>query len=227
MIELNKPYTNKFIAEQLLNVKPNTFSAKKKKYLEYLKQYYDYEITNTNKIILRKELKPFKTKMQAREQVKANQTEIYREWTHKIIQFKPLNSGSNIAREIDQSPMKPIEKHEQRTIENYVRPILKEDFEVINKKWCKIDYSTNTYEPLTAEELQFLYSLFKSKELSKDIMEVTAQYKAGNISKQEFQARVGTAAEKTYDKIINEFKKKFKFRPIKAANWRERNAAIG
>ena len=54
-------------------------------------------------------------------------------------------------------------------------------------------------------------------------MEVTSEYKAGNISKQEFQTRVGTAAEHTYDKVIESFKKKFGFRPIKASNWREKD----
>ena len=65
--------------------------------------------------------------MQVRSQTKEKQTQVYRDLTHKIIFHKPLNSGSNIAREIDQSPMKPIINHKQSTIENYIRVILKED----------------------------------------------------------------------------------------------------
>ena len=178
------------------------------------------------KIILKKELKPFETRMQSRESLKEEQTEIYREWTHKIIQMKPLNSGSNIARDIDQSPMKPIERHKESTIVHYVRPILKEDFTVISKAWCKINYETNEYEPLESDQLKFLYDLFHSKELSESILEITAEYKAGNIGKQEFQARVGNESEKTYDRVMAEFKKKYGFRPIKASNWREKGDGV-
>lgn len=222
MVELNVPYTSKFIAEELFHIKSSTFNNKKQKYLQHLKQYYQYEITDKKKIILRKELKPFKTKMQVRERTKANQTQIYRDLTHKIIFHKPLNSGSNIAREIDQSPMKPIENHKQSTIENYIRPILKEDFEVISKKWSRINYDTNEYEPLTQEQSMYLYQLFRSKDLSEEIMDITADYKAGNISKQEFATKVGSVSEFSYDKAIKDFKKKFGFRPFKASNWQEK-----
>lgn len=224
MVELNVPYTNKFIAEQLFHIKASTFNNKKQKYLQHLRQYYEYEITEKKKIVLRKELKPFETKMAVREGKKEQNKAIYRDLTHKIIFHKPLNSGSNIAREIDQSPMKPIENHKQSTIENYIRPILKEDFEVISKKWSRINYDTNEYEPLTQEQSMYLYQLFRSKDLSEEIMDITADYKAGNISKQEFTAKVGKISEFSYDKAIQDFKKKFGFRPFKASNWQEKKA---
>lgn len=218
---LNVAYSPKEIAEQLFHVSAKTFSNKRQEYLDYLSQYYVYELQG-RKIILKEEIKPFKTRMKERENKKEQNKAIYRNLTHKIIFHKPLNSGSNIAREIDQSPMKPIEKHKQATIENYIRPILKEDFEVISKKWSRINYDTNEYEPLTQEQSKYLYQLFRSKDLSEEIMDITADYKAGNISKQEFTTKVGKVSEFSYDKAIEDFKKKFGFRPFKASNWQEK-----
>lgn len=218
---LNVAYSPKEIAEQLFHISAKTFSNKRQEYLDYLSQYYIYELQG-RKIILKQEIKPFETRMKVRESKKEQNTAIYRDLTHKIIFHKPLNSGSNIAREIDQSPMKPIENHKQSTIENYIRPILKEDFEVISKKWSRINYETNEYEPLTHEQSMYLYQLFRSKDLSEEIMDITADYKAGNISKQEFTAKVGKVSEFSYDKAIQDFKKKFGFRPFKASNWQEK-----
>lgn len=226
MIELNKPYSNKQIAQELFHIKSTSFSNKKKMYLEHLALYYRFDIEG-RKIILREQLKPFETLMQKRQSKKQNNENIYRDLTHKIIAYKPLNSGSNIAREIDQSPMKPIESHKESTIVNYVRPILRTDFQSVSKKWCKINYETNTYEPLEEEQIHYLIELFKDKDLSQTILDVTASYKSGNISKIEFREKVSVAAEKTYDKIMQVFKKKYGFRPQKVSKWEEKRVNFG
>lgn len=226
MLQLNVPYSNKVVAEQLFKIKPNTFSARKEIYLQHLKEYYRFDMQG-KKIVLREQLKPFETMMQKREGRKQMNEAVYKDITHKIIAYKPLNSGSNIAREIDQSPMKPIASHKEGTIVNYVRPILKSDFQQESKKWCSVDYQTNTYIPLTEEQVRFLMELFKDKELSQDILDVTASYKSGNISKFEFREKVGAAAEKTYDKIMEMFKKKYGFRPYKVPKWREKGVQFG
>ena len=225
-IELNKPYSQKQIAEDLFHVKSTSFSNKKQMYLDHLGQYYDYEIQG-RKYILKKQLKPFETIMQRRENKKQMNEAVYKDITHRIIAYKPLNSGSNIAREIDQSPMKPIANHKEGTIVNYVRPILKNDFQQESKKWCSVDYQTNTYIPLTEEQVKFLMELFKDKELSQDILDVTASYKSGNINKIQFREKVGAAAEKTYDKIMEVFKGKYGFRPYKVPKWREKGVQFG
>lgn len=226
MIELNKPYSNKQIAQELFHIKPTSFSNKKKMYLEHLALYYDYEIDG-RKIILKREIKPFQTKMQQRNKVKEQNTAIYRVWTHNIIAQKPLNSGSNIAREIDQSPMKPIKSHKESTIVNYIRPILRMDFQTVSKKWCRVCYDDNTYEPLNKEEVEYLIELFRDKDMSETIMDVTASYKNGDISKEEFKKKVGDVAEKTYDKVMNLFKKKYGFKPYKVPKWKEKDVNFG
>lgn len=223
MIELNVPYANKVIAEQLFKVKPNTFNSKKSTYLEYLKQFYDYEIVN-KKIILRKELKPFKTRMQTRESRTEEYVEVYKNLTHKAIERKPLNSGSNIAREIDQSVFKPFENHKESTIGGYIRDILKEGYEVIDRQWCSVDYSTNTYEPLTNEQKGFLVELFNTNSSYLNILEMqlVADFECGNIDKEEFDKKAGSMLQVKYNKVMKIFKAKYGFRPFKVPNWREK-----
>lgn len=109
---------------------------------------------------------------------------------------------------------------------SYIRPILKEDFEATERVWSFVDYSDNRYEPLNEEELSYLMSLFKSRDLSQQILDITADYKCGNISKQEFQAKVGNASELTYDKIMEIFKKKYGFKPYKVPNWHEKGFKV-
>jgi len=97
----------------------------------------------------------------------------------------------------------------------------------VSKKWCKINYETNTYEPLEEEQIRYLIELFKDKDLSQTILDVTASYKSGNISKIEFREKVSVAAEKTYDKIMQVFKKKYGFRPQKVSKWEEKRVNFG
>lgn len=226
MIELDKLYSPKEIAQELFKISPKTFSNKRQEYLDYLGQYYEYELVN-RKIRLIKQIKPFQTKMQRRQKKKEQNVQIYRDLTHKIIFYKPLNSGSNIAREIDQSKNKPIKNHKESTIVSYIRPILKEDFEPTDKVWCQVDYGINKYDPLTEEQLAYLMELFRSKDLSQQILDITADYKCGNISKQEFQTKVGNASELTYDKIMDMFKRKYGFRPYKVPNWHKKGLKFG
>lgn len=224
MLELNIPYTSKDLAQQLFKVSPKTFTNKKQEYLEYLKEFYQFDIQG-RKIILKKELKPFQTRMQSRKQTTIKNTSIYRDLTHKIINYKPLNSGSNIAREIYGNPLRPFD-HEEGTIARYVRGVLKEDFEVMDKQWCKINYDINTYQPLSVEERCFLIELFRETDLSKKIMDITADFKCGNISRKEFQEQVGFVAESKYNRVMDAFKKKFGFRPYKVPNWREKKYVV-
>lgn len=224
MLELNVPYNASVIAQQLFKISPKTFSNQRKKYLEYLSQFYDFQMQG-RKFVLKKELKPFETRMENRKQTVEKNTSTYRDLTHKIIGYKSLNSGSNIAREIYDNPFKPLD-HEEGTIAKYVRGILKEDFEVMDKQWCRINYGTHTYEPLSFEEKCFLMELFKETNLNKKIMDITADFKCGNISRKEFQEQVGFVAQSKYNRVMEEFKRKFGFRPYKVPNWQKRQGVI-
>lgn len=230
-IQLNVPYTSKFIAQELFQVTPNTFSKNRKEYLQHLKQYYMF-YEQGKKIILLKELKPFETRMKKRKDNQIKKEQQYREATHKVISEQPLNTGSNIARIMCNNVLSPAYqyKHTEDTAARYVRHSLKEDFIKKMSRWCSIDYATNQYIPLEPEQLDYLMKLFRgqidssnqSKILSQEIMDIIADADAGNISKAEMKEKTVDAAWKLYDLRMKEFKKKFGFRPYKTPYWVEK-----
>ena len=230
-IQLNVLYSGPEIAQNLFHIKATTFRSKKKEYLEYLKQYYEFE-EKGKKIILLKQLKPFETRMKKRTDNQIKKEQQYREATHKVISEQPLNTGSNIARIMCNNVLSPAYqyKHTEDTAARYVRHSLKEDFIKKMSRWCSIDYATNQYIPLESEQLDYLMKLFRgqidssnqSKILSQEIMDIIADADAGNISKAEMKEKTVDAAWKLYDLRMKEFKKKFGFRPYKTPYWVEK-----
>ena len=230
-IQLNIPYSSKFIAQQLFHVTPNTFSKSRKDYLQHLSKYYIF-VEQGKKIILLKQLKPFETRMQKRQDATKVKEEEYREATHKVIAEQPLNTGSNIARIMCNNVLSPAYhyKHTEDTAARYVRHSLKEDFVKKMSRWCSIDYATNQYIPLENEQLDYLMKLFRgqvdnckeSKILSQEIMDIIADADAGNISKAEMREKTVDTAWKLYNFRMEQFKKKFGFRPYKTPYWIEK-----
>lgn len=230
-IQLNVLYSGPEIAQNLFHVKAATFRSKRKEYLKYLSQYYLFE-ERGKKIILLKQLKPFETRMQKRQETTKIKEEEYREATHKVIAEQPLNTGSNIARIMCNNVLSPAfhYKHTEDTAARYVRCSLKEDFIKKMSRWCSIDYNTNEYIPLKNEEFDYLMQLFRgqidndkeSKILSQEIMDIIADADAGNISKAEMKEKTADTAWKLYNLRMEQFKKKFGFRPYKTPYWVEK-----
>ena len=217
-IQLNKAYSGPQIAS-ILGISKNTYSRKRNEYLNYLKNYYEIE-QRGYKIILRKQLKPLQTRKQMRKQDKQIKTEAYRQKVHNIIEEKPLNSGTNLARQIVYDDMLPQYRHTVETAAIYTRGILKEDYDEVGKRvWSKVDLMTNTYEPLSQDQLDYLYGLFGNIKFSTVMMELAAKVDAGDISANQFKDLAGEMVMSRYNKVLSEFKKKYGFRPYKAAKW--------
>lgn len=221
-IELNKAYSGPQIAN-ILGISKNTYSRKRSEYLDYLKNYYEIQ-QKGYKVILKRELKPLQSRKevlkQNRKQDKQMKTQAYREKVHGIIEEKPLNSGMNLARQIVYDEMLPQYSHAVETAATYTRGILKEDYDEVGKRvWSRIDLSTNTYEPITNEQREYLYSLFGNVKFSTVMMELAAKLDAGDISVKEFKELAGDMVMSRYNKVLSEFKQKYGFRPYKAANW--------
>lgn len=113
--------------------------------------YWEYQVKEEGRcnyyIIIKEygELQPLPRKTRVKEIVEFYSTE-----TEHIIQYKPRNTGANIAREIVDKNNKY--HHAEGTAANYIRPVLKEDYKISDKKeWCYVDYDNHTYELLTDE----------------------------------------------------------------------------
>ena len=139
-----------------LGITQYAWENRREELLEYFKKFFDYEITMQGKklLFIIKEIYESYVPLPRKTKVKEIE-EFYREETEHIIKYKPLNTGSNVAREIVDVDNRF--NHKEDTAARYVRPVLKEGYKISDKKiWCEPNYLHHTYVPITPEQLEFL-----------------------------------------------------------------------
>lgn len=187
------------------------WEERKQELLEWLKWYFDYEIVmsgRTYNFIIKEqymEYEPLPNKSKVPE-IKA----FYETEADHILQYKPRNTGANIAREIEAKNNKY--NHKDSTIANYVRPYLKANYYVDDKEWCSINYAHYTYDKITDEELKYLNQQFNKHLSSAQAAAIVADAEAGYSTKDEAYAKLRGC----YDNAMRAFKDKYGFRPYKA-----------
>lgn len=210
MYQLNLAYNGKQLAENVFGISGKSFYNKKEFYLNHLSQYFVWHQDKT-KYILDSVIKPFETpKDKNSKEVKM---QFYKERTDDIVTKEPYNSGANIARNISATNNKYNVKEE--TISKYVRTILKGFYISIDDRWSRPSEDHLHYIPLTAEEVAYLQSLFKSKSNNDLNYKYCAEYEAGNIDRQEFLELLGNNVLNDYQTIMTAFQEKYGYRPIK------------
>lgn len=196
----------------LLNIPKNQSERKLNELLEWLKFFFNYDFIKgkgTPHIITIKEQYaeyeplPRKTKVP---EIKA----FYEAETDHILQYKPLNTGANVAREIEAKNNKY--NHKDGTIANYIRPYIKARYEVNDKVWCKVNYDLYCYEPIDEQELKYLNSLFNKYLSSNTTADIISEVEAGYINKEEGYNKL----KGHYNDAMKEFKDHYGFRPYKA-----------
>lgn len=202
---------------KLLEISRDTLKRRRDEIMDYLSLFWDYEIISegrTNYYVVKEEhskIAPLPRKTRVKEM-----KEFYSEKTHSIIDKKPWNSGSNIAREICATDN--VFAHSEKTARDYVRPVLKNDFEIADdKQWMRINYLTFSYDPLDEEELNYLKEMFK-RYIGRDaevIADIISEQRSGYLSKEEAYDKINN----TYDTAMDKFKEKYGFRPIKVAKY--------
>lgn len=218
MYELNKPYSAHFIAEEFFKVTPKSFSNNRERYLNHLSLYFDWYLTTKGKYVLVKELQPYETPKEKNSKEKRMQ--YYKERTDKIIAAEPYNSGSNVARNIQVNNKYQVQED---TVARYVRKLLRQCYTTIDDRWSRPSEDNLHYIPLTQEELTYLKELFKTKGNNELNYKYCAEYQAGNISKQEFLELLGDNVLNDYNTIMNLFKERFGYRPIKTKKYEPHN----
>lgn len=212
-----KKYSTKEVQDKL-QISKDTWKRRREEILEYLKGFWVYEIVTEgrcNCFVVYNEtedLKPLPRKTALKE-IKA----FYSEKTDDLINNNPWNTGANIARQIIAKDNRY--DHKEGTAANYVRPILKEEYTITeHKEWHKPNYITFVYEPLEEEEKEYLNELFKKymhRLSSESIIEAIAAEDAGYCTKEEAYDQI----KGTYNQVMNEFKEKYGYRPIKIGKY--------
>lgn len=197
--------------KQALKISKRQWEERKEELLEYLKIFFDYSITMAKRgycIEIKQQLceyepMPRKSKM-------PEMLAFYEQETDHIIQYKPRNTGSNIAREIAAHNNKY--EHAEGTIANYIRPVLKRNYAIGEREWCEIDYEHFTYNPINEHQLNFLKEQFKKYLSSDDVADTIGDVEAGYITQDEAYKRL----KSHYNDAMDAFKNEYGFRPYKA-----------
>ena len=213
MIEINKEYSSTEF-KAILKIGRKAWETKREEILEYLYNFFDYEVITKGrgKYYIIKEIygeyEPMPRKKKSEEIKK-----YYSEETEKIVANEPWNTGSNIARNIIKNKKNKYE-HSQGTIANYVRPIIKEEYDIVEKKWMRRE---EIYVNLTQEEEEYLQECFKTfyERNGKTSAELCADLECGLITKIEFAKYLADQTFSQYTKAMDTFRMRFGFRPIK------------
>ena len=205
---------------KVLNIPEKQWERRKQELLEYLKLFFDYDYSYKGRVYM------FNIKEQYAEYEpmprKTQFKEIYNFYANEvdnILQDKPRNTGSNLAREICDTNNQY--NHQESTAASYIRPYLKENYVVCDKTWCRIDYENYTYLPIGNDELVELHKLFETYLNSKDTAEILSSVDAGYDTKDGAILKL----RDRYLTAISRFKSKFGYRPYKAGELRRKKVS--
>ena len=185
--------------------------------LEYLKLFFDYEIQMRGRsyiFIIKVQYSEYESMFgkNKAEQIQA----FYIKKTDEILNYKSRSTGTNTAREIEQTDNKY--NHATGTMENYIRLYLKANYYVDDKQQCEINYQNCSYDVISEEQLKYLDKQFEKYLSSRKIANLIADKEAGYLTKEEFCLRL----DDRYLEALMQFKKKYGFRFYKAGELRER-----
>lgn len=210
----NKTYLFKKEFCKQLGISDNQADRRLDELLEWLKIFFDYEFikgSGTPHIITIKEqyceYEPLPRKNKAPEIIAFYGNEV-----DHILQYKPRNTGSNLAREIVAKNNKY--NHKEGTAVHYIRPYLKENYEIDKREWCYIDYEHFSYDKIDPAQLKYLNQQFVKYLDSAYVAEVMGDQKSGYISKEEAYDKL----DNRYEAAIQAFIDKYGFRPYRAGD---------
>lgn len=204
--------------KKILGISERAWRERKEEILEHFKNFFDYEIRkegrNINFYLKTQylEYEPLQKKKDI-EKIKAH----YEQEIREIIAVKPYNTSANMGRNIVAMGHNLYE-HQPETVSGYLRPMVKEKFSppIPAKAWMKSTSDHLDYEPLTEEELAFLYELFERNSHEARVkrqVELFAEYRSGYIDEAELKSELFNDTARTYESLMSEFKRKFGFRP--------------
>lgn len=178
MIECRKYTLAEF--KEILHITKWQWEEKKEDLLEYLKLFFNYEITRVGRGYCVEVFEQYaEYESMPRKSKTKEMSEYYYECTREEVKAQPWNTGSNIARNIIAKD-KNIYEHAEGTIGHYVRPIVKENFTSPNSntQWMKLAEDKLSYEPLTEEELDYLQHLFDTNNVNNNKAKIMSLYKS-------------------------------------------------
>ena len=221
MIELNKKYSSKELAEAI-GISDKTLRNNRKNYENHLSLFYDYDTVVQGRGIYYTFLEQYSPYIPYKEFSKNKRNALFQEKIKATIIQDNRQTGSNIARIICIEDDVQVLDLQLSTITAYTRSNLKEllnqgYYELEDYRWCYLDKEANKYVVMLDSQVKELRSYFSdyhtlSREEQEDIY---SQIQQGLISKQEGQARLGENVCNGFTYGIKMFEAKYNMHPIK------------
>ena len=218
MIELHKKYSGKELAELLFEVSANTFNAHKQEYLIYMSEFYEWH-NEGKKYVFTKQLKEYVPKKKGRKITKDQTIKDYETAVYQLLKVEPWNTGAGIARDISLHNTYMIEtyNHKPRTSYNYIRPITKEKYDIVDKRW-KAPTGTG-YIDMADEEIKewktLLNACFGNRRDISFEQDLAILKDAGDITEEEYKESLAKANDNKYQAALALWEMKYGYKPIR------------
>lgn len=219
MIELNKKYTTKEIAEKC-EVSYGRFRNHRNEYEEHLQKFYDVTINrkgNGTYYIFNKELYPY---VSYREYKSMQKNKILQKHIKNTIHYDSRQTGSNIARIIIINGEIQALNWQLSTLTVYVRDELKElvqkgYYQRNDYRWCYLDKEKNQYVLMSDDEIERLRSYFRTRETDETEENILSAQEQGSISQEEANSCIAALRRSAFMQGRTDFQAETGYWPIK------------
>lgn len=221
MIELNKKYSSKELAEAI-GISDKTLRNNRKNYENHLSLFYDYDTVVQGRSIYYTFLEQYSPYIPYKEFSKNKRNTLFQEKIKATIIQDNRQTGSNIARIICIEDDIQVLDLQLSTITAYTRSNLKEllnqgYYELEDYRWCYLDKEANKYVVMLDSQIKELRSYFSDyHNLNKEEQEdIYSQIQQGLIPKKEGQVLLGENVCNGFTYGIKMFEAKYNMHPIK------------
>lgn len=231
MIELNKQYSTKTLAQEL-NISYNQLRKVRGKYEEHLRRFYEFKIiykgNNSIYYVFTEEKGAY---LPLREYTKLQKNNTIASHIKSTIHFDPRQTGSNIARIIMVDGEIQALDLQLSTLKVYVREQLKELVNIgyyvkDDYKWCYLDKLRNKYVLMNKKEIENLRTYFKTRDSIDQEADIWAKQKEGELTKQEAYEQVGEIRYHSFLEGLKAYQNDTGIWPMKVPVY-VRNAFVG
>lgn len=205
MIELNKSYSTKQLANDGLSIAYSTFRGNRKEYEQHLSNFYLYSKTSKGNTTYYTFIEQKATYMPYKEYKKLQKNNTLKQHIKDTIYYDNRQTGSNIARIIYVNGEIQALNLELSTLSVYVREqlrelvdkgyYLKEDY-----RWCVLDKKLNKYNLMSDKEIERLRSFFYTRQDEEAEENILAEQEEGNLSVEEATQAIGELMMDAYMK---------------------------
>lgn len=191
MIKINEFYTTEQMLKELApNISSKTYRNNKAEFLQYLHEFFDYEILEQGPAVMFIFHTQYETWIPFKHNRNYNKKENSQKEYTKIVDNECANGGvftaASLAKDLNNASLLPL-GHKERTARRHIKEVIDDDiYDKSQRVWAKHVWDEANYRfkwvELSEEELAFYRKGFKLE----DISDLDADYQAGLITYKEY-----------------------------------------